>query len=80
MSMPEAEKERVRQWIKNWAVVAEEMDRMKTEELQALTEEGAARAFDALAWPREGLWFSPEKLNSEGLIEQQRIFHRGRKH
>lgn len=79
MSKPKTEKELVRQYVENWKIVNEEMDRMKTEELRALTEEQAARCFDGLAWPRESLWFSPERLNSDGMIEQQRLFQRGGK-
>ena len=74
------EKEKMRLWRDAWEVAGRELDAIKTSELQALTEESSARCFDALAWPRESLWFSPERANSEGLIEQQRLFLRARQH
>lgn len=74
------EKEKMRLWLDAWKVAGRELDEIKTCELRALTEESAARCFDALTWLRESLWFSPERANSEGLIEQQRLFHRARQH
>lgn len=71
-----SDKADMRRWLDAWQVAAHEMDEAKTLELRTLTEEDAARCFDSLSWPRESLWFSPERLGSEGLIEQQRLFQR----
>lgn len=80
MSEPPTEKEKMRRWLDAWKIAGSELDEAKTSELQALTEEDSARRFDGLTWPRESLWFSREKLDSEGLIEQQRLFQRARHH
>lgn len=80
MKVPLTEEEKMRLWVDTWKTTAVELDRIKTEELQALTEEQSARCFDDLAWPSEQLWFSPERSNSEGLVEQQRLFRNARKH
>ncbi len=74
MSAHKSEKELVRQWVEKWKVVSEEMDRLKTEELRALTEEEAARQFNCMDLPEALLWTPEERVNSSGLVEQQRIF------
>lgn len=74
MSTSLSEQEKTRLWLEAWKLAGDEMDAAKTRDLRALSEEDAARCFDALAWPSEGLWISPEKAGSEGLIEQQRLF------
>ncbi len=80
MSESPTEKDKMRRWLDAWEIAGRELDEAKTCELRALTEQDAARRFDALAWPRESLWFSPERSGSEGFIEQQRFFQRARQH
>ena len=53
---------------------------MKREELHAMTDEDAVAAFNALDMPPKLVWRSPERANSEGLIEQQGIFNEARRH
>lgn len=66
----------MRYLVKTWERAGVELDRIKWEELRAMTEDDAARAFELLSMhPRDG-WMRPERLESSGLVEQQRIFHR----
>lgn len=69
------EKEKILQYIRNWKVVGEELDRMKAEELRAMSEEESARIFDGLqACGLEDMWRQPECAEDNGMVEQQRIF------
>jgi len=56
------------------------VDRLKTQELQALTEEEAARQFNGMDLPPELIWTPEERLDSSGLAEQQRIFSKAHGH
>jgi hypothetical protein len=68
--------ETARRLVKNWQHTGELLDRIKWDELRAMTEDDAARAFERLSMhPRDG-WMPPERLGSSGLVEQQRIFRR----
>ena len=69
------EKEQNLQYIRNWKVVGAELDRMKGEELRAMSEEESARIFDGLqARGHEDMWRQPERAEDNGMVEQQRIF------
>jgi hypothetical protein len=81
MNPPSTEKEAMRRWVETWKVAGEELDRMKWEELRAMTEADAARMLDLQEWPREvPLWRDPEREFSSGLVEQQRIFMKAPEH
>ncbi len=61
--------------VETWKRAGEELDRIKWEELRAMTEDDAARMLETLSMhPRDG-WMPPERLAGSGLVEQQRIFH-----
>jgi len=70
------EKEAMRRWVETWKIAGEELDRIKWEELRAMTEDDAARTFECLSMhPRDG-WMRPERLQDSGLVEQQRFFRK----
>jgi len=71
------EKEKILQYVRNWKVVGEELDRMKGEELRAMSEEeSAARIHDVLLMADEWLKLNVPLSRECGLVEQQRIFQR----
>lgn len=72
--------EEQRAWMNQWREAEKYLHRVKREELHAMTDEDAVAAFNALDMPPELVWRSPERANSEGLIEQQRIFNKARRH
>lgn len=71
--------ERNRRWVEQWRITGPMLEDFKRQELQAMTEEQARAASEMLlaAAPSPHDW-CPDPLSS-GLIEQQRIFARGRK-
>jgi hypothetical protein len=70
--------EAARAYVKQWQVTGELLDQIKWEELRAMTEEDAVRIFENLSMhPRDG-WMRPERQNSSGFVEQQRLFRRCR--
>jgi hypothetical protein len=70
--------EEQRAWMKQWRAAAIALRQVKREELRAMRDEDAVAAFNALDVPPELGYRSPERSNSEGLIEQQRIFGKAR--
>jgi len=72
-----SEEENILQYIRNWKVVGEELDRIKGEDLRAMSEEeSAARIHDVLLMADEWLKLNAAPLRECGLIEQQRIFQK----
>jgi hypothetical protein len=72
------EKEKVRERVRQWRTANAEMDRMRTEDLRAMSERESARIFDMLdPGDLSEVWRRPERLESSGMVEQQRIFMRG---
>ncbi len=69
------EREQMRAWVENWKRVGPELERIKREELRAMTEEEgtrvAVRVMEARAEPR---WRDPARRAAHGMIEQQRWF------
>jgi len=72
--------EEQRAWMNQWREAEKYLRKAKREELRAMTDEDAVAAFNALDMPLDLVWRSPERVNSEGLIEQQRIFNKTRRH
>lgn len=71
------EKEKILQYIRNWKVVGEELDRIKGEELRAMSEEESAeRIHDVLLMADEWFQVNIPSASECGLIEQQRIFQK----
>ena len=69
------EREQMRAWVENWKRIGPELERIKKQELRALTEEEgtqrALRVMEARIAPR---WRDRKRRASSGLIEQQRLF------
>lgn len=72
--MTEEERALTKRYVDIWKQTAVELDRIKCEELRAMTEAGAARVADMLCVPDENIWVRPEHANGAGLVEQQRLF------
>ncbi|CAN5374724.1 hypothetical protein BH20VER3_BH20VER3_02430 [soil metagenome] len=70
--------EEQKQWMAQWRSAEAALLEVKREELRALTDEAAIASFNALDMPPELGWRSPERVQSLGFIEQQRIFQKGR--
>lgn len=68
------EHEAMRRWVETWKRAGPELERIKMEELQAITEEESAEMFCGLDIPPEFDWMPPEDFTSSGLVEQQRLF------
>ena len=70
----------MRAWVENWKRVGPELERIKKEELRAMTEEeGTRRALLVMDAALPGDWKDPRRATYSGLIEQQRIFARAAK-
>ncbi len=67
-------------WMAQWRSAEVALRQVKREELRAMTDEDAVAAFNALDMPPELAYRSPERANSNGLVEQQRIFQKARRH
>ncbi len=72
--------EEQRIWMQQWRNAAIALRNVKRRELRAMTDEDAVAAFNALDMPPELVWRSPERIDSSGLVEQQRIFQKARAH
>jgi len=72
-----SEKERMRLWVDTWRRVGPELERIKRNELRALSEEeGTRRAILVMDARADFEWESPRPHKLSGLIEQQRLFMR----
>lgn len=72
--------EEQRAWMQQWREAEKYLRKVKREELRAMTDEDAVAAFNALDMPLDLVWRSPERIDSSGLVEQQRIFQKIRAH
>lgn len=73
------ENEKMIHYIRNWKVLGEELDRMKTEELSALSrEELAVRINDVMLMVDEWSKVHSPLERGCGLIEQQKVFSKWR--
>jgi hypothetical protein len=66
--------EKNRLMVETWKKAGPELQKIRDQELRAITEEDAARIFDSLEMPVGSLYRSEERRRSLGLIEQQRLF------
>lgn len=69
-----------RRWVAGWKDAAKALDRVKTDELRALTDEESARMFEALTIDSDTVWISPDRRDGAGLVEQQRLFMLSNEH
>jgi hypothetical protein len=78
--MDEREKELTKRWIETWRETGPLLRKIRDEELAAMTEDGARAANDAvLSMTDYEHWIAPERGESSGLVEQQRLFARLRR-
>ncbi len=73
------EHEKMRYWVEHWKRVGPELERIKREELRALTaEEGTARALRVMDSRSRHSRKAAKLRQTSGLVEQQRIFAKAR--
>jgi hypothetical protein len=71
------EKEKILKWIAAWRLAGPELERMKRQELRALTDKEAYEQARALFASVTGdAWIDPDRRQSLGLIEQQLLFQK----
>lgn len=73
-----SEKEQMRAWVENWQRIGPELERIKKEELRAMTEEEALSATEIVLDSEVDNYLPEWCKTSSGLIEQQRYFRKGR--
>jgi hypothetical protein len=79
MQSPESDHEVMRRWVRTWKSAGEELDRIKQEELRALTEEeAAAQSLDLFRMGDQWMDENPGFKRESGLVEQQRWFMKWR--
>ncbi|HZZ27406.1 MAG TPA: hypothetical protein VFE46_05300 [Pirellulales bacterium] len=64
-----------RQWVENWKRVGPLLEKIRHEELRALTDDDVVRAFESLSGLLADLPPRPPRASS-GFIEQQRLFQK----
>ena len=67
-------------WMSQWRSAAIELEKVRVQELRGLSEQGSADLFNRCAIPEGDYWITPERAQSSGLVEQQRLFMRSREH
>lgn len=68
--------EEQRQWMEQWRRAEAGLWEQKIADLRTMSESNAAADFDDLDMEIEAIYCSPERLNGQGLIEQQRLFQK----
>lgn len=64
----------MKRWVETWKLAGPELERIKKEELRALSEEeGIADVESILSVPVDG-WTPEWRKTWSGLVEQQRLF------
>lgn len=72
--------EEQKQWMAQWRSAEKALLEVKREELRALTDADAVASFNALDMPPEFIYRFPDREQSLGFAEQQRIFGKVRGH
>ena len=80
MEYTEQQRADMRRWVDIWKETGPILERIKAEELAAMSEEEGVRAFNSLDCNLDLIWRSPERTNAEGMIEQQRLFMKAHRH
>lgn len=62
-----------RQWVENWKRVGPILEKIRHDELRAMTDEDVVRAFESLSGLLADLPARPPRSTS-GFVEQQRLF------
>lgn len=66
--------EEQRAWMAQWRLAAVELERVKMEELRAMTEEEVLRASNMLLWLAPDAYARACERTDCGMAEQQRLF------
>ncbi len=74
--MDESERERVRQWVRNWEAVAPVLEELRAE---AIRHSDTAAAIEQLSDAFESARRHCPPTTTSGLVEQQRLFARLRR-
>jgi hypothetical protein len=71
----------IQRYVKTWARASVALRKIKMAELAALTDDDTRRLVAALLDPvfTRNAYKSPDRVNSSGLVEQQRIFKKLRR-
>jgi hypothetical protein len=77
MHLAETPEER-KVWMRQWRSAEIALRQVKREELRAMTDEDAVVAFNALDMPPHAFPRAADRMDSSGLVEQQRIFQNAR--
>jgi hypothetical protein len=79
-AIPPDELALMKRWVDTWKhVTGPELERIKTRELRAMTEEEAFRIAQLLsAYPPGEIWIEPSRRDAHGLIQQQHLFQKAR--
>ncbi|MDX2079461.1 MAG: hypothetical protein SFU53_01620 [Terrimicrobiaceae bacterium] len=63
-----------------WRAAEAALVEIRRQELAGLSEQDSAELFNRCAMPAGDFWLSPERLQSSGLVAQQKYFMRSRSH
>ena len=67
----------MKRWVEQWKITGPELERIKREELRAMTEEEAGEIAVRLSTAAAAdIWIEPHRRDSLGLVEQQRLFQK----
>ncbi len=67
----------MKRWVDQWKITGPELERIKKEELRAMTEEEAFESAQRLSsYITDAIWIDPQRRDSTGFFEQQRLFSR----
>lgn len=72
--------EEQKRWMAQWRSAEAALLEVKREELRGLTDADAIESFNALNMPPEMVYRCPDREQSLGFVEQQRIFGKARGH
>lgn len=65
----------MKRWVEQWKITGPELERIKKDELRAMTEEEAFESAQRLSsYIADAIWIDPQRRDALGLIEQQRLF------
>lgn len=67
----------IRRWVETWKLAGPELERIRKKELRALTEEEAFEIAEMLSDSvADDVWIKPQRRDSLGLVEQQRLLQK----
>jgi hypothetical protein len=64
----------LKQWVETWELAGVELDKVRRQELAAMTDDDVRAAIKSVMGLTGQAWRRPEEAQTSGLIEQQRYF------